>query len=207
MHTKKIFFLFLVEIMQAAEKVSYITLGAGHSAPLWPLISLCSMLWSFWILSHLKVAGADRAGMPGDTPQAGGNCGLQALSLISAWLQLEWGLPCLSLPLLFAHEARHLERNITFNTSITAGKKETEIRIQHSYAICYYHVVALILGDDRWLSGMVLHQRKHCLLCHWLWKNRLSSMGITESLTVVPVQSCLVFLPKHHPFSFHIIYS
>lgn len=64
---------------------------------------------------------------------------------ISALLQLEWGLPCLLLPLHFAHEARHLERNIALNTSITAGKKETEVYIQHSCAIYYQHTVDLIL--------------------------------------------------------------
>lgn len=94
---------------------------------LWALDTVLSLAWDlfvqyavvfFNIISLESSGGWQSWNTRGDTSDRW-KLRTSALSSISALLQQEWGLPCLSLPLHFAHEARHLEGNIALNTRIT----------------------------------------------------------------------------------------
>lgn len=135
-HTKKnILFFFLIQIVQAAEIVSYI--NSEHWTQCYYLASDLFVQYAM-VFSNIISLGSGRGWQSRNT---GGYTrqveivGTSALSSISALPQLEWGLPHLLLPLHFVHEAGHLDRNFALNTRITAGKKETEVYTQHSRAI------------------------------------------------------------------------
>lgn len=155
--------------MQAAEKAQYITLSPGQRARLWPRISLCSMLWSFWISPHWKLIGAERAGILGGHARWMGTVDFSTFFDICI-TAARVGLPSLSLPLHFMHEATHLERNRALSNNIMARKKETD-------STTLLQPTTTSLWPWSWekipeLSRIVPYHRRHCLLCHWLWKNR-----------------------------------
>lgn len=186
--------------MQAAEKHGTSLSALDKVLLFWLWISLCSTLWSFWISSHWKLVGADRVGIPGGHTRWMGT--MDFSTFCDIWITAEWGC-LLFCSLCILHMRPHTWKGKGLSATASEQGRRKQVYVQHHYtAYCHYTVALTLRDDTRTFKGSPIPQKALPALSLAMVR---TDMSITENLTVVQVQSYLLFVPRHHPFSFHNI--
>lgn len=183
--------------MQTAEKAQYITLSPGQRAPF-----LVSDLFVQYVVVFLENSRGWESWITGVTRQMDGNHGLQ---------HFLWYLYYCS----YSGSAFSFAPSAFCTWGQSPGKRKVSQQQLHGKEEGNRHLFNItiqpttpVLWPWSWemiaeLSRILLYHRRHCLLCHWLCKNRHRYHRKFDSGAGT---GYLLFVPRHHPSSFHNIY-